>query len=691
MATLRIKLHSDLCAGSGEATGMTVDNDLCIDEYGFPYVPARRIKGVLRKAGEELAQCGAVRQEDVKALFGTSESPGLVRLSDAVLPGLDEMRAYLTLALPQPELERAAAPLNITKLFTSVRGQTRLEDGVAVDGTLRFTRVLNRYNALYPDQETELVGEVVLKPSANAELFRCCCDAVRHIGSDRNRGLGNVRLRYDPDGGKNNSAVTIPETPTEEGAWRIDYTLSLDAPVTLPGCAELLNEIPGRSVIGCLAAQTVSGEEVPADLFLNGKVVWSSLTPRICGQRSIPAPLSLVRLKDRGSYINRTIGSVPVGEKFKAVEDSYFVQTDEGGRVAKTNSHTIYHHSNKSRSLYVQESLDAGMLYSGYVEVPNKDLAGAVLSLLRTARFSFGRSKSAQYGNCTLAESPKVSHITRTEWTLTAGATVWVLLESDLVLCDEQGLYTTDPDAVRAALAKEFKLKNKRPKNKQDYCETRVLSGYQVKWNLPKPQIPAMRGGSVFAFETDMGSCRTVGQLGEFRQEGLGVCRILSEEDMRAFGGIAKAQIDLRTPESGSTGKALERAMAGAELERLFSEEISVLYHEIADAKNNKNREFRAPTPDMSLRTGTLGRIRQMVADAASYDDLMERVGQIKTSDRHSDNTISDREKTEKLVQTAWSRTCGSHSRLVTLCGGDEFRLWKKSMLQLIHLLYYGK
>ena len=44
MASIRITLKSDLCAGSGEATGVAVDKDLCISQAGLPYIPARRLK-----------------------------------------------------------------------------------------------------------------------------------------------------------------------------------------------------------------------------------------------------------------------------------------------------------------------------------------------------------------------------------------------------------------------------------------------------------------------------------------------------------------------------------------------------------------------------------------------------------------------------------------------------------------------
>ena len=47
---LRIQLKSDLCAASGEGLGSLIDTDVCYDKYGFPYIPSKRIKGLLREA-----------------------------------------------------------------------------------------------------------------------------------------------------------------------------------------------------------------------------------------------------------------------------------------------------------------------------------------------------------------------------------------------------------------------------------------------------------------------------------------------------------------------------------------------------------------------------------------------------------------------------------------------------------------
>ena len=89
----------------------------------------------------------------------------------------------------------------------------------------------------------------------------------------------------------------------------ISYKIALDSPVTLPGCDELNTSIPARSVIGCLAGNYLkhgsAGDEEFQNLFLNGMVRWSALTPVVKGVISDPVPMMLVKLKNsKGRMIN---------------------------------------------------------------------------------------------------------------------------------------------------------------------------------------------------------------------------------------------------------------------------------------------------------------------------------------------------------------------------------------------------
>ena len=67
---ITIKLLSDLCTCSGETYNSLVDMDVVYDEYGIPYIPAKRIKGCIREAALEMAELGLIQWEQYENLFG---------------------------------------------------------------------------------------------------------------------------------------------------------------------------------------------------------------------------------------------------------------------------------------------------------------------------------------------------------------------------------------------------------------------------------------------------------------------------------------------------------------------------------------------------------------------------------------------------------------------------------------------
>ena len=60
---IRIQLLSDLCTGSGETYNSMIDSDITYDEYGIPYIPARRIKGCIREAALEMMELGLIKEQ----------------------------------------------------------------------------------------------------------------------------------------------------------------------------------------------------------------------------------------------------------------------------------------------------------------------------------------------------------------------------------------------------------------------------------------------------------------------------------------------------------------------------------------------------------------------------------------------------------------------------------------------------
>ena len=134
MKKLRITLRSDLCAGSGESFGNSVDTDICISDAGLPYIPARRLKGCRRAEAVQLKKYGSklATDENIQRLFGGKNGfEGILVLENAVLDGAESMECWLKSVNADPSaepiLKDTARPGSVASLFSYVRGQTKMQ------------------------------------------------------------------------------------------------------------------------------------------------------------------------------------------------------------------------------------------------------------------------------------------------------------------------------------------------------------------------------------------------------------------------------------------------------------------------------------------------------------------------------------------------------------------------------------
>ena len=469
MDVIRITLHSDLCAGNGESRGNAVDTDIVLTAAGLPRIPARRLKGCLRAAAGELAALGDEAAAYTAELFGDKVGrQGCLWVGDAALPQEAAFTAWLKQNPAWADHSR------VEQLYTDVRGQTRLKDGVADDGSLRFTRVLGQYDPL--DKTKALVFEAPVRlENASPEAVRLlehCCAATRHMGTHRNRGLGNVRLAYIP-GADRPAAPQAPDLPAADTVT-LTYHVRLKTPLTLPGCGEQLTAIPARSVIGCLAGaylrQGTAADAAFRQLFLDGTARWSPLTPVIGGKVSYPAPLALVYLKNDGVYANRC-AETPTGKQ-KTLSGVYTAPGKNGLLAASVPTTTTYHHkhrdANSEPTLYMQQAIQAGLVYGGTVTLPTA-LAGRAAALLSTAPLRFGRSKTAQYAVCELLGRITAAPVQEAQVTVRKGEPFFVLLETDLILDTD----APTPEAAAAAPGADV------PAGQRNYAGDGVGSGQQ--------------------------------------------------------------------------------------------------------------------------------------------------------------------------------------------------------------------
>ena len=724
MGTIRIKLRSDLCAGDGASRGNRVDTDICMNPYGLPYIPARRLKGCLRAAAVELNKMGhpAATEDRIRRLFGDAHGvEGSLAVGNAEIEGALEAGNWIvrTAHGKNEVLRRAVHPMNISGIYTYVRGQTSLQDGVKVDGTLRFTNVLKRFDPLSLNKAKEMVFTAAAYAGEDEGLvllLKDACKALRHIGLQRNRGLGNVSVTYEER--LTESSFTEVEEAQEglgceedaPGArYRLTWYVAVDAPLSLPDCDEINTAVPARSVIGCLAGQfhhlyeglspsarnafTGCGEAF-RKLFLSGDVCFSQLTPVIGNAVSEPVPLTLVKLKNGGGrMINRLAEKEDTWKQLKpkTMEGKFAAVADDGYTLAGLTVRTSYHNSISGTGLYMQESLDPGILLGGTVEADSQEALALVRDLLKRAELRFGRSRNAQYAACHLVFCSGMHRVEDCRIAVNPGEKIYVVLSSDMALESQRGaegmsplaVYVTEPDELRDVLAQKLELDSALPYGEMDFCRYRTIGGFQNRWNLQKPHVPVLCGGSVLCFTAAKTSYPAQIRVGEFQQEGFGICRLFTEEGMRRMNRVESGQIDVV-----SVGENEHR-----------QEELrdALLVNLCMEAIKERARSIASEAAGLPV-----GRMRLLMTEARDYASLRAAVDDMKESDVDSRNRGKKYACNEFLDRLYGGRSIDVRELISAPVMWEEIKTittvqealeirWKEPLDVALHSLHYGK
>lgn len=195
---LKIRLLSETTFGRGDGMAGEVNQEVVHDQYGFPFLRGRTLKGVLSEECDGVAAMLPNQphwNDALHNLFGsagsTTTTQGNWQYGDATLP---ELLRHLV-AVQQQNNELNAA--EVLASLTTIRQQTAIDGttGTPDKGSLRAARVLIREIVFTSRLTTEA------QPSDyEVMLLAAGCRALRHIGLSRTRGRGHVRCSlYDKD------------------------------------------------------------------------------------------------------------------------------------------------------------------------------------------------------------------------------------------------------------------------------------------------------------------------------------------------------------------------------------------------------------------------------------------------------------------------------------------------------------
>ncbi|MCD8149038.1 MAG: hypothetical protein LUE92_05615 [Clostridiales bacterium] len=514
---LRIELLSDMCVSDGGVYNSSLDTDICYDRYGFPFIPARRIKGCLRECGQELCDWGM--KIPVKDLFGdkgADTNRAKVRIGNAYPEHYNEMvrqaKEYAGNLIFHPQ--------NVLDHFSYIRTQTAVDydTGVADPTSLRTIRVANKGLIFLADVDFE---------DRYFESMSACCDTFTNIGIARTRGLGEIRATLtenimEEKGGSdiNRHAAYVP------GAVRLDYELFLEEPVicksTNGGEARSLDYIDGSKILGLIAQEIRrQGGDFPA-FMRKGELFCSNAYPAVDGERCLEVPANYYSIKnDHQRYVEKNSQeSLPeeVGKLQLNMMKHCYVRVDSAGKLLRETvaMEERYHHrrpedksigraaeeaSGGSR-FYQMSSIEAGQRLAGYVTGTAEQIQTIYRSFSGLQEICLGYSHSSEYGKTQI----RVTGLqTETPIKTVELKDFMVKLESPAILYNDRAFYSTDIADLDAEIQAVLGVADTpaRVKRMDRYVNYTTVGGYNVTWNMRKPTMEAFDKGTVLLYHLD--------------------------------------------------------------------------------------------------------------------------------------------------------------------------------------------
>lgn len=636
---IRIELLSDLCTYSGETYNSLVDMDVIYDEYGIPYIPAKRIKGCIREAALEMQELGVISAEEYHRLFGREgNQKSTFWLSNAYIKDYKQILSDLQ----KFQVKELVTPQNVLEQYTSMRTQTavNLENGVADKTSLRTMRVVNK--GLVFEAECAVKEE-------DKKNFKNAASLVKHMGVSRTRGLGLVCMTVDEKSeekkwrGKREALLALKEQLGEHN--RMEYQIHLNSAMICKSAqgnqAVTQDYIAGSKVLGLLASKM--GDERYRNLMKNEGFQVSNAYIMSESKRCIPARISLQKIKDQSYKEDGTItlkdavcGTVRTKEQMTAAGADYM---DSENRICEVTTEISYHHQrpkNKAigkatglddgSSFYQLGAICADQTFGGYIYADKESAEKILDTLAERKEIRMGYGKSSEFGaielNITNVRTPEV-HSKRVNDAV-------ITLASDVILYNENGMLTTDTETLKEYLkdmVNAADLEIRRP-----FLRYETIGGYNTTWKCRKPIFYALGKGSVFVLHSDQGFDLDLLNrqfIGERVAEGYG----------ELYAEPLKDTVEVQAKKSGkypyqkaeqteSEQTELIKKLLDAEFERRIGYEIRKRLGKEKDIERSKDKE--------NVLRAAVAKMRVMFKNENSYEAMKKQVDAIESDEKRA-------------------------------------------------------
>lgn len=546
MNYIRVELLSDTCFSSGEVYNSAVDTDVFRDENGIPVIGGKRLKGCIREAAEELRDWGYMI--DVEGIFGSKyDRNSAIHISDARPEQYDQYISELSVR-NDPMLVH---PSRVLDAFTYIRTQTAVDqEGIADRNTLRSIRVIKKGLVFFAPVEFRCSDE---KKHEYEDQMVKICKAVRHMGLNRTRGTGSVKVSFEmdiPEIFKDRKPEFITAECQEGISYsRLDYMLYLHSAVLCKSAAGgqtvCCPYIEGAKILGMIAEAYKTegkGNEEFAELTKDQSLICSNAYISDGKKRFEPADASLFVVKD--DPLQGRCKAVDMGElkddeieKLSPLGDKFICYNRQQAEEKKVDMEIRYHHSrpadksighvvssDSDNQMYQIESISAGQTFTGYI-LGSSDQIRKICELFeKRNHYRIGYNRSAEYGEVSihvagLSENNEIEEGDSVDRFL-------LRLNSPAILRRENGMVSPDEEMILGQLKRKLDLPNLTIEKR--FLRFTEIGGYNVTWNARKPSVPVFDKGTAFVMRSPVPVClEKINRIwiGERNMEGYGEIR----------------------------------------------------------------------------------------------------------------------------------------------------------------------
>lgn len=185
----KIHLLSNWHTGSGLSAGAESDAEVLKDDNHFPYIPGKTIKGLLKDALEEMPNMDG---EIIKSIFGYEErDKEEEKTKEEKVIRTHKRKAFFSNATLGKAEREEITPKMADFLYRNVSSTKINKNGVAENKNLRTMEVC--VPIVLEGEISGLEDEKEQKAVTNALKW------VRHLGVNRNRGLGRCKFIVEPE------------------------------------------------------------------------------------------------------------------------------------------------------------------------------------------------------------------------------------------------------------------------------------------------------------------------------------------------------------------------------------------------------------------------------------------------------------------------------------------------------------